>query len=113
MSNPSSHKYLLKQNFKSKSIILDPINSSSRKHKKKIAILLGGMSCEREVSMKSGTSAASALIQNGYEVVQIDPGADIALILADIKPDVVFNALHGRYGEDGCIQGLLNIMRIP
>ncbi|GAA3854579.1 D-alanine--D-alanine ligase [Celeribacter arenosi] len=74
---------------------------------------MGGPSAEREVSLSSGRECAAALRGEGFEVVEIDAGADIAARLLDVKPDVVFNALHGRWGEDGCIQGVLEWLRIP
>lgn len=80
---------------------------------KHIAVLKGGLSAEREVSLNSGAACARALCELGYIVTEIDAGRDLAEKLAEIKPDIVFNALHGRYGEDGCVQGLLEIMRIP
>lgn len=78
-----------------------------------IAVLKGGLSTEREVSLNSGAACAKALRNAGFTVTEIDAGADVALRLAEIGPDVVFNALHGRYGEDGCVQGVLELMRIP
>jgi D-alanine-D-alanine ligase len=80
-----------------------------------IVLLLGGWSAEREVSLVSGAAVSNALIEGGYRVTSIDVQRDIGAILTKLhpKPDVVFNALHGRYGEDGCIQGLLNILEIP
>ena len=80
----------------------------------KIAVLLGGRSAEREVSLVSGHDCAGALREEGFEVVEIDPSAaDLAARLNAEKPDVVFNALHGRWGEDGCVQGLLELLRLP
>ncbi len=79
----------------------------------KVAVLLGGPSLEREVSLSSGTECAQALRQAGYEVIEIDAGRDLPARLAEVAPDVVFNALHGRWGEDGCVQGLLEWLRIP
>ena len=79
----------------------------------KVAVLMGGPSAEREVSLSTGRECAAALGQANYEVVTVDAGPDLALRLAEIKPDVVFNALHGRWGEDGCVQGLLEWMQIP
>lgn len=73
----------------------------------KVAVLKGGPSAEREVSLSSGRECAQALRQTGYEVVEIDAGRDLPQQLADAAPDVVFNALHGRWGEDGCVQGLM------
>ncbi|MGK7653421.1 D-alanine--D-alanine ligase [Roseovarius sp. B08] len=74
---------------------------------------MGGPSAEREVSLSSGQECAAALREAGYEVVEVDAGRDLAVVLADLKPDVVFNALHGRWGEDGCVQGMLEWMQIP
>ena len=80
-----------------------------------VAILMGGWSAEREVSLVSGASVAKALSSAGYRVTSIDVQRDVGSLLTRLfpRPDVVFNALHGRYGEDGCIQGLLNILDIP
>lgn len=78
-----------------------------------IAVLKGGLSAERDVSLSSGAAVEKALQSLGYTVTAIDVGHDVALKLAEAKPDVVFNALHGRYGEDGTIQGLLELMQIP
>jgi D-alanine-D-alanine ligase len=80
---------------------------------KHVAVLMGGLSTEREVSLRSGAACAEALEGEGYKVTKVDVGRDVAADLAKIKPDVCFNALHGRYGEDGCIQGLLETMGIP
>lgn len=74
---------------------------------------MGGRSAEREVSLVSGRECAAALRVAGYEVVEVDAGPDLAARLSDIRPDVCFNALHGRWGEDGCVQGLLEWMRVP
>ena len=79
----------------------------------RIAVLKGGRSAEREVSLVSGRECAAALRQEGFEVVEIDAGPDLAAALAAAKPDVVFNALHGRWGEDGCVQGLLEWLGHP
>jgi D-alanine-D-alanine ligase len=80
---------------------------------KHVAVLMGGWSAEREVSMDSGLACAEALKATGYQVSTVDVGRNIGEVLAELKPDVCFNALHGRYGEDGYIQGLLEIMGIP
>ncbi|MEO3414904.1 D-alanine--D-alanine ligase [Roseovarius sp. CAU 1744] len=74
---------------------------------------MGGPSAEREVSLSSGRECVAALREAGYEVVEVDAGRDLAIQLSEISPDVVFNALHGRWGEDGCVQGILEWMRIP
>jgi len=74
---------------------------------------MGGWSAERPVSLNSGRGCAAALEAEGYHVTPIDVGRDIADVLKRLKPDVAFNALHGRAGEDGAIQGILETMRIP
>jgi D-alanine-D-alanine ligase len=79
----------------------------------RVAVLMGGLSAEREVSLVSGRECALALREAGYEVIEVDCGRDIAVRLAEIKPDVCFNALHGRWGEDGCVQGILEWMGLP
>lgn len=79
----------------------------------KVAVLMGGPSAEREVSLSSGRECAAALREAKYDVVELDAGPDLAARLIEIKPDVVFNALHGRWGEDGCVQGVLEWMGIP
>jgi D-alanine-D-alanine ligase len=78
-----------------------------------VAMLMGGWSVEREVSLRSGEGCARALESAGYRVTRIDVKPDIGQVLTQLKPDVAFNALHGRFGEDGAIQGLLEILRIP
>ena len=78
-----------------------------------VAVLMGGWSAEREVSLVSGEAAVAALRQRGYRVSAIDVGRDLPARLAELRPDVVYNALHGRCGEDGTVQGLLEIMGIP
>ncbi len=79
----------------------------------KVAVLMGGPSAEREVSLSSGRMCAAALREAGYEVTEVDAGTDLPGVLGEHDPDVVFNALHGRWGEDGCVQGLLEWLRIP
>jgi len=78
-----------------------------------VAVLKGGWSAEREVSLVSGAKCAEALRAEGYRVSEVDVDQTLANVLTTLKPDVVFNALHGRWGEDGCVQGLLEFMRIP
>ncbi len=81
---------------------------------KRVAVLLGGLSAEREVSLSSGAGCANALRGEGFDVVEIDPqDGNLEALLLAAKPDAVFNALHGRWGEDGCVQGLLELLRIP
>jgi len=78
-----------------------------------VAVLMGGWSAEREVSLVSGEGVASACESLGYRVTRIDMDRDVALRLHEAKPDVVFNALHGTPGEDGTVQGMLDLMGIP
>jgi D-alanine-D-alanine ligase len=80
---------------------------------KHVAVLMGGWSAEREVSLNTGKGCVEALQERGYRVTPIDVQPDIARVLQAVRPDVVFNALHGRYGEDGTIQGLLELLQIP
>ncbi len=78
-----------------------------------VAVLMGGWSSERPVSLSSGAQCAAALEAAGYRVTRVDVARDVAEVLAELKPDVAFNALHGPFGEDGCIQGTLEILAIP
>ncbi|WP_425064617.1 D-alanine--D-alanine ligase [Reyranella sp.] len=86
---------------------------------KRVAVLMGGWSPEREVSLVSGKACAEGLREGGHEVIEYDVQRDLRALVDFLRPaagggpDVVFNALHGRYGEDGCIQGVLEIMRVP
>ncbi len=83
---------------------------SSAKH---VAVLMGGWSAEREVSLRSGRACADALLRLGYRVSEIDVTREVAASLASAKPDVALNVLHGRPGEDGTLQGLLEILGVP
>jgi D-alanine-D-alanine ligase len=78
-----------------------------------VAVLLGGLSSEREVSLVSGAACAEALERLGAKVSRVDAGRDLAQELTKLKPDVCFNALHGAWGEDGCVQGILETLAIP
>jgi len=80
---------------------------------KHVAVLMGGWSAEREISLRSGKACADALTRLGYRVTPIDAGRDVAAALTAIKPDVALNVLHGRPGEDGTLQGVLEILSIP
>ncbi|HEY7301280.1 MAG TPA: D-alanine--D-alanine ligase [Xanthobacteraceae bacterium] len=80
---------------------------------KHVVVLMGGWSAERDVSLRSGRACAEALGRLGYRVTRIDVGRDIASVLGTIKPDVAFNVLHGRPGEDGSLQGVLELLAIP
>ena len=88
------------------------VNDRLRKYPH-VAVLMGGWSAEREVSLRSGAASADALEQAGYKVTRIDVDRAIAQRLAELRPDACFNALHGRWGEDGCIQGILECLQIP
>ena len=79
----------------------------------RIAVLMGGPSSESEVSRVTGQQCALCLRQEGYDVIEVEAGEDFTQRLADVAPDVVFNALHGRWGEDGCVQGILEWLQIP
>lgn len=78
-----------------------------------VAVLMGGWSSEREVSLRSGDACAKALEGEGYRITRIDVGRDLPARLVEVKPDVAFNALHGKGGEDGTIQGILETLQIP
>lgn len=79
----------------------------------KVAVLMGGISAEREVSLSTGRECAAALRAAGYEVAELDAGPDLPLRLVEMRADVAFNALHGRWGEDGCVQGILEWLKVP
>ena len=85
----------------------------------KVAVLMGGWSPEREVSLVSGKACAEGLREGGHEVIEYDVKRDLRALVDFLRPaggggpDVVFNALHGKYGEDGCIQGVLEILAVP
>src|SRR3954453_17798020 len=80
---------------------------------KHVAVLMGGWSAEREVSLRSGKACADALARQDYRVTRIDVQRDIAAVLTELKPDVALNVLHGRPGEDGTLQGMLEVIGIP
>ena len=82
---------------------------------KRVTVLMGGRSAEREVSLVSGAEVAKGLREAGYDAVAVDIGHDLGGLMAALepRPEVVFNALHGRYGEDGCVQGVLDLAGIP
>ncbi|QOF74372.1 D-alanine--D-alanine ligase [Aminobacter sp. SR38] len=80
---------------------------------KHVAVLMGGFSSERPVSLSSGNACAEALEQVGYQVTRVDVDRDVGAVLSALKPDVAFNALHGPFGEDGTIQGILEYLGIP
>jgi D-alanine-D-alanine ligase len=94
-------------------------NGTGRSARKRVLVLMGGWSAEREVSLSSGAEVARALLEQGYQVDTLDVSRDVARLIAALSPptgpgpDVVFNALHGKGGEDGTIQGLLDLLEIP
>jgi D-alanine-D-alanine ligase len=81
--------------------------------KKHVAVLMGGLSAEREVSLRSGEACAQALEGEGFAVTRVDVDRNVAAVLSALRPDVAFNALHGRFGEDGIMQGILEMLLIP
>lgn len=81
--------------------------------KKKVALIYGGKSAEREISLRTGQQVSSALVEKGFSVTALDLDDNLVSALKEAKPDVVFIALHGKYGEDGCLQGLLDILGFP
>ena len=89
------------------------IGQAPPQSKTDVAVLFGGWSVEREVSLRSGEAVAQALEGEGYRVTRLDVGRDIAKQLGDLRPEACFNALHGEFGEDGCIQGILECLQIP
>lgn len=86
---------------------------TSRRTALKVAVLMGGPSAEREVSLSSGRECAAALRGEKYQVIEVEAGPDLCARLTEAAPDVVFNALHGRWGEDGCVQGMLEWLGLP
>src|SRR5690606_4776812 len=80
---------------------------------KHVAVLMGGVSSERPVSLSSGNACADALEAEGYRVTRVDVDRNVSAVLSGLKPDVAFNALHGPFGEDGVIQGVLEYLEIP
>jgi len=93
--------------------VREEASGMSSRTEPRVVVLMGGPSAEREVSLSSGRECAAALRTAGYEVAEVDAGLDIVARLQAARPDVVFNALHGRWGEDGCVQGILEWLRIP
>lgn len=92
---------------------MDTLGSAPKRTREHIAVLEGGLSAEREVSLRSGAAVAEALRGEGYRVTEIDVNRDLAQQLAALTPDACFNALHGKFGEDGCVQGILEMLEIP
>jgi D-alanine-D-alanine ligase len=110
--NIAFHPATVKKNI-IKTIIHPTIEAASSPAKKHIAVVMGGMSAEREVSLSSAKGIIEHLQKLNYRVTPVDMGQDIADVLLELNPDVVFNALHGTYGEDGCLQGILDVLDIP
>ena len=93
--------------FKQSTLISTNMPSKSAPITGHVALLSGGMSSERFVSLSSNAAIEQALLEHNYKVSTIDPGSDIGAMLGQIAPDLVYNNLHGTYGEDGCLPGLL------
>lgn len=93
--------------------VIDFFAANEHITKKHVLVVGGGMSAEREVSYMSANGIVRAVLELGHHVSFVDMGADFAQVVSKLKPDVVYNALHGTYGEDGCLPALLNIMRVP
>lgn len=91
---------------------MEPTRRQERKYGH-VGVLMGGWSSEREVSLSSGNMCADGLERAGYRVTRIDVDRDVSGVLSELRPDAVFNALHGPYGEDGTIQGILEFLGIP
>ncbi len=89
------------------------IGQAPPRSKNDVTVLLGGWSAEREVSLSSGEAVAQALEGEGYRVTKLDVGRDIANRLSELRPEACFNALHGEFGEDGCLQGILECLQVP
>nr|HPG89531.1 D-alanine--D-alanine ligase [Hyphomicrobium sp.] len=92
---------------------MSTLGQAPQRTRNTVAVLKGGLSAERDVSLRSGAAVADALRGEGYTVTEIDVGRDIADVLAALKPDACFNALHGKFGEDGCVQGIFEMLEIP
>ncbi|MEP2641990.1 D-alanine--D-alanine ligase [Roseobacter sp.] len=89
------------------------IVGQSSRTPQRVVVLMGGPSAEREVSLSSGSACAAALRGEGFEVIEVDAGPELCVALQGIKPDAVLNCLHGRWGEDGCVQGMLEWIGMP
>lgn len=94
-------------------VTLDKVNLNFNKVRSTVTVVGGGMSAERKVSFMSSNGIVRSLLELRHNVIFVDMGADFAHVMMQLKPDIVFNGLHGTYGEDGCVPGLLNIMHIP
>jgi len=89
------------------------LGTAPKRTRQHVVVLKGGLSAEREVSLRSGAAVAEAARDEGYSVTEVDAGRDLADVLARLRPQACFNALHGKYGEDGCVQGILEMLDIP
>ena len=92
---------------------MDKLGTAPKRTREHVAVLKGGLSAERDVSLRSGAAVAEALRGEGYRVTEIDVDRDLAEVLARARPEACFNALHGKFGEDGCVQGILEMLEIP
>ncbi len=92
---------------------MNKLGTPPKRSRDHVAVLKGGLSAEREVSLRSGAAVAEALRSQGYTVTEIDVGRDLSEQLMRVKPQACFNALHGKFGEDGCVQGVLEFAGLP
>lgn len=99
--------------LQAKGVQLSEFKFKATPGKQHIVVIGAGMSAEREVSLMSSNGVVNSLLELGYQVTFVDMGGDIAHVIEALKPDAIYNSLHGTYGEDGCLPGLLNIMKVP
>lgn len=92
---------------------MNKLGEAPKRTFKHVAVLKGGLSAERDVSLRSGAAVAEALRGEGYQVTEVDVGREVADVLSKLRPEACFNALHGKFGEDGCMQGILEMLQIP
>jgi D-alanine-D-alanine ligase len=92
---------------------MNKLGTPPKRSRDHVAVLKGGLSAEREVSLRSGAAVAEALRSQGYSVTEIDVGRDLSEQLMQVRPQACFNALHGKFGEDGCVQGVLELLEVP
>ena len=112
-NQPCSPRVSLVEDARGPTLKQDPMTETKKPNPGRVGVLMGGLSTERSISFKSGTAVAAALRSRGHDVVEIDVDRNIDQALRELGIDVVFPVLHGKWGEDGCIQGLLECMGIP
>jgi D-alanine-D-alanine ligase len=89
------------------------IGQAPPRSRTQVAVLMGGWSAERQISLRSGNAVADALENEGYRTIRVDVDRNVSVRLAELRPEACFNALHGEFGEDGCVQGILECLEIP